>query len=68
MPAISGSSAIEHVEHDGNGLVVTFTGGRSYRYPSAGPEHVDAFHDAESAGRYFNQVIRPNHDHEATYG
>jgi hypothetical protein len=64
MGAITGSSAIEHVDHDGRALIVRFTTGREYRYPTAGPEHVDAFHAAESAGRYFNREIRPYHDHE----
>lgn len=57
------SSAIEAVHHDGDALVVRFTGGREYRYPSAGAEHVDGFVGAASAGRYFNEQIRPHHEH-----
>jgi hypothetical protein len=67
MAKIKDSSVIDEVDHDGHGLVVTFRSGRVYRYPTAGAEHVEGFQKAESAGRYFNTVIRANHDHEANY-
>lgn len=62
MPSLK-SSAIEHVDHDGAALIVTFSGGREYRYPTAGAEHVAGMTAAESAGRYFNAEIRGKHDH-----
>lgn len=58
------SSAIEAVHHDGDALIVQFRGGRQYRYPSAGAEHLDGLIGAESPGRYFAEHIRPHHDHE----
>lgn len=63
MPALQ-SSAIEHVDHDGSALIITFRGGRPYRYPTAGAEHVDAMSQADSAGQYFHAHIRPHHEHE----
>lgn len=63
MPALD-SSAIEHVDHDGDALLITFRGGREYRYPTAGKEHVAGFVGAESAGRYFHEHIKPNHEHQ----
>lgn len=64
MPALN-STAIEHVDHDGEALLVTFRGGREYRYPSAGAEHVDGMAGAESAGRYFHEQIKPHYEHQA---
>ena len=62
MPALT-SSAIEHVDHDGSALIITFTGGREYRYPTAGAEHVDGMVRADSAGGYFNTKIKGVHAH-----
>lgn len=67
MPDVK-SSAIEHIDHDGHGLVVIFRGGRRYRYPTAGEEHVEQLAGAESPGRYFSEHIKPHHDHEVRYG
>jgi hypothetical protein len=59
------SSAIDAIDHDGEALIVRFTSGHEARYPSAGAEHVDAMHAADSPGQYFHEHIRGNHQSEA---
>ena len=42
-------------------LVVTFKGGQSYKYENVLTEDYQQFIDGESAGKAFNQFIRPTY-------
>lgn len=42
-------------------LVVTFKGGQAYRYENVLTEDYQNFIDGESAGKAFNQFIKPNY-------
>lgn len=55
------SSSIAAVGHDGTALLVRFRSGETYRYPGAPASHVREMADAVSAGRYFQDHIRPHH-------
>lgn len=53
------SSVIESYENvDGVGLVVELKNGNKYAYPSVSRSQMKAFDEAESKGRFFNQVLR----------
>lgn len=54
------SSNLAGVEMGANGLRVHFKNGTAYDYPEAGQSTMDALIAADSAGRYFASVIRPN--------
>ncbi|MBS66993.1 MAG: KTSC domain-containing protein [Pseudomonas sp.] len=42
-------------------LEVEFSSGSLYRYEAVPPEAVQALLDADSLGRHFNQVFKPQH-------
>ena len=42
-------------------LEVEFSSGALYRYEAVPPEAVQALLDADSLGRHFNQVFKPQH-------
>ena len=42
-------------------LEVEFSGGAVYCYEQVPPEAVQALLEADSLGRYFNQVFKPQH-------
>ncbi len=42
-------------------LEVEFSSGVLYRYEAVPPEAVQALLDADSLGRHFNQVFKPQH-------
>ncbi len=42
-------------------LEVEFSSGALYRYKAVPPEAVQALLDADSLGRHFNQVFKPQH-------
>ncbi|WP_444815597.1 KTSC domain-containing protein [Stutzerimonas frequens] len=42
-------------------LEVEFSGGALYRYEAVPPEAVQALLEADSLGRHFNQVFKPQH-------
>ncbi|HAQ73891.1 KTSC domain-containing protein [Stutzerimonas nitrititolerans] len=42
-------------------LEVEFSGGAVYRYEQVPPEAVQALLEADSLGRHFNQVFKPQH-------
>lgn len=50
------SRSIAAVGHDGAGLLVQFTSGALYRYPTAGREHMDALLAAPSAGKHMHGI------------
>ena len=53
------SSALESVTVDGEQVIVTFNGGRSYTYTAADVARFClAFNSAESKGKFLNQAIK----------
>ncbi len=46
---------------DEQALEVEFHNGSVYRYEQVPPEVVQALLEADSLGRYFNQVFKPQH-------
>ncbi|MCQ4259664.1 KTSC domain-containing protein [Stutzerimonas stutzeri] len=46
---------------DKQALEVLFHNGSLYRYEQVPPEVVQALLEADSLGRYFNQVFKPQH-------
>jgi hypothetical protein len=60
---ITQSSLIEKFSYDTAGQVlhVYFRRGGHYGYNQVTPEIYQAFHDAESHGKHFLQIIKPNH-------
>jgi KTSC domain len=61
---VNKSSNIEAAGHDGQALIVKFTNGRLYRYPTAGPDVCSALLSAPSAGQYFHHRIKSVHQPE----
>ena len=57
------SSLIEKFSYDTAGQVlhIHFRRGGHYGYSEVTPEQYEAFHDAESHGKFFLSVIKPNH-------
>jgi hypothetical protein len=57
------SSVIAFVGHDPdtNVLEVVFRSGRTYRYLDVPAREYEELLAADSAGRYFNEVIKPRH-------
>ena len=55
------SSAIQSTDYDqaSRMLTVTFKNGASYHYRNVLPEQAQDLNNAESAGRYFREVIAP---------
>ena len=55
------SSVIDsfYITNEGEGLVITFHSGKTYSYPEATMEEFRELMEAESAGSYFSEHIRP---------
>jgi hypothetical protein len=55
------SSVIDsfYITNEGEGLVITFHSGKTYSYPEATMEEFRELIEAESAGSYFSEHIRP---------
>ena len=55
------SSVIDsfYITNEGQGLVITFHSGKTYSYPEATMEEFRELMEAESAGSYFSEHIRP---------
>ena len=60
---ITTSSLIEKFSYDEAQQVlhIHFRKGGHYGYSEVTPEQFEAFHDAESHGKFFLNVIKPNH-------
>ena len=56
------SSAIRGVHMGPEGLEVTFTSGKCYRYAGVTQDQLDAMLSADSIGKYFATEIKPNHE------
>ncbi len=56
----SGSTAIKAIGYNSSSgrLTLTFPSGRTYAYFDVSPDEYRALCNADSKGRYFNQVIR----------
>ena len=54
------STVVRHFEYDpgARALVVTFVGGRRYRYAEVPPDVAEDFRSAVAKGRFFNARIR----------
>lgn len=57
------SSAIQSSDYDtaSKRLSITFSSGKTYYYDGVSPETAQELNRAESAGRYFQTVIRPHY-------
>lgn len=60
------SSHVAEVGHDGAALLIRYHGkngspGPLFRYPTAGPEHLEAFKKTDSPGRYFADRVKHFH-------
>nr|WP_250132031.1 KTSC domain-containing protein [Stutzerimonas nitrititolerans] len=57
------SSSLRSLGYDPERQVVEveFSGGAVYRYEQVPPEAVQALLEADSLGRHFNQVFKPQH-------
>lgn len=62
MQKIDGSSAIEAVEMSGDDLRIHFTSGKAYDYAGVGREKMVEMINSKSAGQFFAQEIKPNHE------
>lgn len=60
---ITTSSLIEKFSYDEAGQIlhIHFRKGGHYGYSEVTPEIYQSFHDAESHGKHFLQIIKPNH-------
>ena len=60
MPRVE-SSAVEAVEHDGDDLTVTFSGGARYLYAGVPPGTYAELLASASIGGFVNREIKPNY-------
>lgn len=59
------SSSIDQVSDltdQGKGILIQFRNGKIYSVPEADETLLQAFLESESAGAFFNKVIRPNYE------
>ena len=61
VPVSSSSLRALGYDPDEQALEVAFHNGSVYRYEQVPPEVVQALLEADSLGRYFNQVFKPQH-------
>lgn len=60
------SSNIAAIGHDGEHLYVRFTSGKTYRYADVPAADHEAFANADSHGRHFNDHIKNSYTGELT--